>query len=86
MRSVASPILLRVGPRAHDPLIVCASPAMREICATAARVAVGDAKVFITGESGVGKDLIAQYIHGRSTRAANAVMSSRLSRKGGTCR
>ena len=43
---------------------------MREVCATAARVAAGDGKVFITGESGVGKDLIAQYVHARSTRAA----------------
>jgi transcriptional regulator with GAF, ATPase, and Fis domain len=42
---------------------------MREICAVAARVAAGDAKVFISGESGVGKDLIAQYIHARSPRA-----------------
>jgi transcriptional regulator with PAS, ATPase and Fis domain len=43
---------------------------MREICATAARAAAGDGKIFITGESGVGKDLIAQYVHARSTRAA----------------
>ena len=42
---------------------------MRAICETAARVATGDAKVFITGESGVGKDLIAQYIHAQSPRA-----------------
>ena len=43
---------------------------MRDLCAVAARVAAGDAKVFISGESGVGKDLIAQYIHARSPRAA----------------
>ena len=49
---------------------MCSSPAMRDICATAARAAVGDGKVFITGESGVGKDLIAQYVHARSTRAS----------------
>jgi len=43
---------------------------MREICATAASAAAGDAKIFITGESGVGKDLIAQYLHARSARAS----------------
>jgi transcriptional regulator with PAS, ATPase and Fis domain len=41
---------------------------MRSLCATAARVAAGDAKVFISGESGVGKDLIARYIHAQSPR------------------
>jgi transcriptional regulator with GAF, ATPase, and Fis domain len=33
-------------------------------------VASGNAKVLITGESGVGKDLIARFIHTRSARAA----------------
>ena len=42
---------------------------MQDICATARHVAAGDAKVFITGESGVGKDLIAQYIHALSARS-----------------
>ncbi len=42
---------------------------MRDVCATAERVAAGDGKVLITGESGVGKDLIAQYIHAQSPRA-----------------
>jgi transcriptional regulator with PAS, ATPase and Fis domain len=70
MNLAAPPVALRVGPRFHDPVIVCASAKMREICATAAHVAAGDAKIFITGESGVGKDLIAQYIHARSPRAS----------------
>jgi transcriptional regulator with PAS, ATPase and Fis domain len=69
MRSIAAPVFLRVGPRSHDPVIVYASPAMRDVCATAERVAGGDGKILITGESGVGKDLIAQYIHARSPRA-----------------
>ena len=42
---------------------------MLAICALAERVAGGDAKILITGESGVGKDLIAQLIHARSRRA-----------------
>jgi transcriptional regulator with PAS, ATPase and Fis domain len=36
----------------------------------AARVATGKAKVLITGESGVGKDLVGRYIHVKSDRAA----------------
>ena len=50
--------------------MVHASPQMREILALTGRVATGDAKVLITGESGVGKDLIAREIHARSTRTS----------------
>jgi transcriptional regulator with GAF, ATPase, and Fis domain len=49
--------------------IVCASAGMREALVLARRVAGGDAKVLITGESGVGKDLIARHIHACSPRA-----------------
>ena len=50
--------------------IVHASQQMRDILALVSRVATGDAKVLITGESGVGKDLVAREIHGRSARAS----------------
>jgi len=42
---------------------------MEDLLAVARRVAAGDTKVLITGESGVGKDLIARYIHAHSRRA-----------------
>jgi DNA-binding NtrC family response regulator len=45
------------------------SPAMRQVHALATRAAACDGKVLITGESGVGKDLLAQFIHAHSTRA-----------------
>lgn len=51
------------------PLIIGRSAVIRAICGLAERVAEGDAKVLITGESGVGKDLVAQLIHHRSHRA-----------------
>ena len=51
------------------PIIVGRSDAIQAICALAERVAGGDAKVLITGESGVGKDLVAQLIHSHSRRA-----------------
>jgi DNA-binding NtrC family response regulator len=52
------------------PLIVGESEALRVICTLAERVASSDAKVLITGESGVGKDLIAQLLHCHSHRSA----------------
>jgi transcriptional regulator with PAS, ATPase and Fis domain len=45
---------------------------MREAVGLAERVSSTDANVLITGESGVGKDLLASFIHSRSRRAAEA--------------
>ena len=50
------------------PVIVAGSAAMLEVLAIAQRSAAGDAKVLITGESGVGKDVIARQIHFSSKR------------------
>lgn len=48
------------------------SPGMREAVGLAERVSSTDANVLITGESGVGKDLLASFIHSRSRRAKEA--------------
>jgi DNA-binding NtrC family response regulator len=58
-----------------QPLIVSVSPQMADILSLVGRVASGDAKVLITGESGVGKDLVARDIHGRSRRAARSFIA-----------
>ena len=50
--------------------LVVASRAMTDLIALAERAAESSAKVLITGESGVGKDLIAHYIHSHSPRKA----------------
>jgi two-component system response regulator AtoC len=50
-------------------LVVGESPAMVDLKAEIERVARSDAKVLITGESGSGKELVAQAIHTGSTRA-----------------
>ena len=52
--------------------IVAQSEAMREVLRLAERVAVTDANVLITGESGAGKDALALFIHVRSQRAAQS--------------
>src|SRR4030095_9669530 len=45
---------------------------MREAVRLAERVAVTDANVLITGESGAGKDALAFYIHSKSNRATQS--------------
>jgi transcriptional regulator with PAS, ATPase and Fis domain len=49
--------------------IVASSEAMCEVVRLAERVAATDANVLITGESGAGKDALAQFIHALSRRA-----------------
>jgi two-component system response regulator AtoC len=52
--------------------IVAQSEAMREAVRLAERVATTDANVLVTGESGVGKDALAFYIHAKSKRAGES--------------
>jgi len=51
------------------PVVISRSPAMTRLLEMADRAAMSDAKVLVTGESGVGKDLIARQIHVKSARA-----------------
>ena len=57
-----------LGRRYEFDNIVGRSPQMQEIFATVLRVAPTRATVLLTGESGVGKDLIARAIHFHSPR------------------
>jgi DNA-binding NtrC family response regulator len=56
--------------RRSPPAMIGASAALRELKDEISRVAQSDAKVLITGESGVGKDLVASRIHALSPRAS----------------
>lgn len=48
--------------------VIAIDPASRDLFAMAARVAQTDATVLLTGESGVGKEVVARYIHRHSGR------------------
>ena len=51
------------------------APAFRRAIELARKVAPTDASVFITGESGSGKELIAQFIHHNSRRSARSFVA-----------
>jgi PAS domain S-box-containing protein len=55
--------------------IVGTSTAMRAVLSRVARVAPTDSTVFITGETGTGKELIARAVHKRSQRSGRAFVS-----------
>src|SRR5256714_6711159 len=54
--------------------IVALSDSMRETAALAERTAATDANVLVTGESGAGKDAVANFIHSHSRRAARPLV------------
>lgn len=55
--------------------IVYSSRIMRDVFLKAERVAKSDTTVFVLGESGVGKELVARYIHENSDRSKNAFVA-----------
>lgn len=59
----------QVGLPGGEPVAIGGSPQILEINAVTRRAAAGDAKVLVTGESGVGKDLVARQLHMYSRRA-----------------
>ena len=52
------------------PTIICASARLSRVIELARRAGQSEAKVLITGESGVGKDVVAREVHASSPRRA----------------
>src|SRR5689334_6502835 len=58
-----------------DRPLIAQDPAMIELKALADQIAPSDASVLITGESGVGKEVMARHVHRRSKRADKPFIS-----------
>lgn len=55
--------------------LVTKDPAMQAVIKLADQVANSDASILITGESGVGKEVMARYVHEKSRRASRPFIS-----------
>jgi len=55
--------------------LIAVDPAMQKVIALADQVAASEASILITGESGVGKEVVAKYVHRKSRRADKPFIS-----------
>jgi DNA-binding NtrC family response regulator len=55
--------------------MVARDPAMESVIRLADQIAPSDASILITGESGVGKEVMARYVHSKSRRASKPFIS-----------
>ena len=58
-----------------DRPMIARDPSMQGVLALADQVAASEASILITGESGVGKEVMARYVHRKSRRAERAFIS-----------
>ncbi|HNR77715.1 MAG TPA: sigma-54 dependent transcriptional regulator, partial [Parvularculaceae bacterium] len=55
--------------------LIAVDPAMKKVIALADQVAASEASILITGESGVGKEVVAKHLHAKSRRAEKPLIS-----------
>jgi len=55
--------------------LIAVDAATKHVLALADQIAPSDASIMITGESGVGKEVLARYVHKQSARAAKAFIA-----------
>jgi DNA-binding NtrC family response regulator len=60
---------------AGAPPMIAASRAMQPVLDVVERVAASDASVLITGEHGTGKEVLARWLHAKSSRAAHPLVT-----------
>lgn len=58
--------------------VICESPAMRQVFLKAFRLADTDTSVLLLGDSGVGKEEVAEYLHRLSRRCAGPLLAVNL--------
>jgi DNA-binding NtrC family response regulator len=81
IRACASEAATRLGtstlrpPPDGEPKLIGGSAHVRSVCALIEALAANDSTVLVTGETGTGKELIAQTIHARSQRRAKAFVT-----------
>ncbi|MEL6361884.1 MAG: sigma-54 dependent transcriptional regulator [Pseudomonadota bacterium] len=60
---------------AENSDLIATDPAMKKVVALADQIAASEASILITGESGVGKEVIAKYLHLKSRRSDKPLIS-----------
>jgi len=68
----------RLFKREGFPEIIASAPAMRPVLDLMDKVGPSDANVLITGEHGTGKELVAEWLHAASPRAARPMIAVNL--------
>ncbi len=72
---VRAPVVRPANPKSEKAPFIAESPAMKSVLATIQQVAASRATVLITGESGVGKEVVAKALHTLSPRARKAFVA-----------